>query len=142
VAPEGGRPDGPQTLNKLGLNRIGDGAMTARDKTTDGTEQDPRAVTVTFVTTEHFTVQGARSVTISGHASIFGASGALAALGLIATAAHVGTAFYAFGLILPQSGVRGTGDFRRVLQTGIEDHGYAKRIARAFAATTSTTRRK
>jgi hypothetical protein len=54
----GPSPDGPETLNKPGLNRIGDGAVTARDKTTDGTEQNPRAAAVTSVTTEHLNPPG------------------------------------------------------------------------------------
>ncbi len=59
----------------------------------------------TFVTTEHFTLQGARSATIAestGRATMFlsSVSGGLIALGLIATASRVRNAFYAFGLIL------------------------------------------
>lgn len=66
---------------------------------------DPRPAAVTFATTEHFTLQGARAATISestGRASRFlmAVSGGLVALGLVATASRVGTAFYAFGLIL------------------------------------------
>src|SRR3954454_8997419 len=96
----------------------------------------PTAAVVAFVTTEHFTLQGARSQTVSeatGRASIFLASvsGGLVALGLVATAAHVGTAFYVFGLILlPTLAFVGFVTFERVLQTGIEDRGYAQRIAR------------
>jgi hypothetical protein len=57
------------------------------------------------MTTEHFVLQGARSSTIaesSGRANMFLAavSGGLVALGLVATASSVGTAFYAFGLVL------------------------------------------
>src|SRR3954454_15866632 len=66
---------------------------------------NPRPAAVTFATTEHFTLQGARASTIAestGRASMFLAamSGGLVALGLIASASRVGTAFYAFGLIL------------------------------------------
>jgi hypothetical protein len=58
-------------------------------------------------------------------------SGGLVALGLIATAAGLGAAFYAFGLILlPTLAFVGLVTFDRVLQSGIEDHGYARRIAR------------
>lgn len=58
-------------------------------------------------------------------------SGGLVALGLIATASHVGTAFYAFGLVLlPTLAFTGLMTFERVLQSGIEDLGYARRIAR------------
>jgi hypothetical protein len=99
-------------------------------------DSDPHPAAVSFVTTEHFTLQGARSQTISestGRASMFlgAVSGGLVALGLIATAAKVGAAFYAFGLILlPTLAFVGLVTFDRVLQSGIEDHGYARRIAR------------
>jgi hypothetical protein len=57
-------------------------------------------------------------------------SGGLVALGLIATASRVGTAFYAFGLILlPTLAFIGLVTCERVLQSGIEDRGYARRIA-------------
>jgi RsiW-degrading membrane proteinase PrsW (M82 family) len=87
------------------------------------------------VTTEHFVLQGARSATITestGRANIFLAtvSGALVALGLMATATDVGTAFYAFALvILPTLAFVGLVTFERALQSGIEDLGYARRIA-------------
>jgi hypothetical protein len=90
---------------------------------------------VTFVTTEHFVLQGARTATISestGRATMFLASvsGGLVALGLVATASGVGTAFYAFGLVLlPTLAFVGVVTFERVLQSGIEDRGYARRIA-------------
>jgi len=90
---------------------------------------------VTFATTEHFTLQGARAATIAestGRATIFlgAVSGGLVALGLIATASRVGTAFYTFGLVLlPTLAFVGLVTFERVLQSGIEDLGYARRIA-------------
>jgi hypothetical protein len=57
-------------------------------------------------------------------------SGGLVALGLIATASRVGTAFYAFGLVLlPTLAFIGLVTYERVLQSGIEDRGYARRIA-------------
>jgi hypothetical protein len=111
-------------------------ANTEPSNTADSAGSDPKPATVSFVTTEHFTLQGARSQTISestGRASMFlGAiSGGLIALGLIATAAKVGAAFYAFGLILlPTLTFVGLVTFDRVLQSGIEDYGYALRIAR------------
>ena len=91
---------------------------------------------MTFATTEHFTLQGARSSTIAeatGRATMFlgAVSGGLVALGLIATAAGARTAFYAFALILlPTLAFVGLATFNRVLQSGIEDLGYASRIAR------------
>jgi hypothetical protein len=57
-------------------------------------------------------------------------SGGLIALGLVATASSVGTAFYAFGLVLlPTLAFIGLVTFERALQSGIEDKGYARRIA-------------
>jgi hypothetical protein len=105
-------------------------AASARAKTTD-----PRPPAVAFLTTEHFTLQGARGSTIAestGRASMFLASvsGGLVALGLVATATNVGTAFYAFGLVLlPTLAFVGLVTFERVLQSAIEDLGYARRIA-------------
>jgi hypothetical protein len=98
-------------------------------------EPEPRPPAVTFVTTEHFALQGARSSTIAestGRANMFLAavSGGLVALGLVATASRVGTAFYAFGLVLlPTLAFVGLVTFERVLQSGVEDKGYARRIA-------------
>jgi hypothetical protein len=107
----------------------------SRTRVRDATEA-PRPAGVTFVTTEHFTLQGERSRAISeltARASIFLAtvSGALVALGLMATATHVGTAFYAFALILlPTLSFVGLVTFERTLQTSSEDHNNAHRIAR------------
>jgi hypothetical protein len=87
----------------------------------DSTDQ-PSPAAVTFVTTEHFTLQGARSAVISGgigRATIFlgSVSAGLVALGLIATATRIGTAFYAFGLILlPTLSFIGFATSNRVLQ--------------------------
>jgi hypothetical protein len=58
-------------------------------------------------------------------------SGGLVALGLVATASSLGAAFYGFGLILlPTLAFVGLVTFARVLQSGIEDTEYARRIAR------------
>ena len=109
--------------------------ITDRGNKPDRAEGDPLPAAVTFVTTEHFTLQGARSSTISestGRASVFlgAVSGGLIALGLVATAAKTGVAFYMFGLILlPTLAFVGLATFHRVLQTGIEDLAYARRIA-------------
>jgi hypothetical protein len=100
---------------------------------------DPRPAAVSFLTTEHFTLQGARSATISestGRATMFlgSLSGGLVALSLIATATGVRTTFYAFGLVvLPLLAFVGLVTFERTLQNGVEDHGYARRIARLRA---------
>src|SRR5271156_68722 len=66
---------------------------------------DPRPAAVSFATTEHFTLQGARASTIAestGRATMFigAVSGGLVALGLVATASRIGTVFFAFGLVL------------------------------------------
>lgn len=96
---------------------------------------DPRPAAVTFATTEHFTLQGARASTIAestGRATMFlqAVSGGLVGLGLIATASRAGTVFYAFGLVVvPTLAFIGLVTFERTLQSGIEDHGYARRIA-------------
>ena len=95
----------------------------------------PPAWAVSFVTTEHFTLQGARSSTVAestGRATMFlgTVSGGLVALGLIGTATRVGAAFYAFGLVLlPTLFFVGLVTFDRALQSGLEDYGYGRRIA-------------
>jgi hypothetical protein len=100
-----------------------------------GSTPEPAAA-LSIITTEHFVLQGARAATISestGRAAMFlsAVSGGLVALGLIATASRVGSAFYAFGLaLLPTLALVGLMTFQRVLQSGIEDHGYARRISR------------
>jgi hypothetical protein len=104
-----------------------------------GSDEEPRSATVTFLTTEHFTLQVARGATIAestGRATMFLASvsGGLIALGLVATATQLGTTFYAFGLVLlPLLAFVGVVSFERTLQSGIEDWGYARRIARLRA---------
>jgi hypothetical protein len=100
---------------------------------------DPRPAAITVLTTEHFTLQGARAATISesiGRATMFltSVSGGLVALGLVATATGIGAAFYAFALVLlPTLTFVGLVTFERALQSGIEDYGYARRIARLRA---------
>jgi hypothetical protein len=97
---------------------------------------DPRPTAVTFISTEHFTLQGARAATIAestGRATMFlgSVSAGLVALGLLATATHIGALFYAFGVVvLATLSFIGFVTFERVLQSGVEDHGYAQRIAR------------
>src|SRR5437588_311921 len=99
----------------------------------DQSATSPSPAAVAFVTTEHFTLQGARASTIAestGRATMFigAVSGGLVALGLVATASRVGNAFYAFGLVvLPTLAFIGLVTFERVLQSGIEDRGDARR---------------
>jgi hypothetical protein len=99
-------------------------AASARAKITD-----PRPAVVAFVTTEHFVLQGARASTIAestGRAGMFLAtvSGGLVALGLVASASSVGTAFYAFGLVLlPTLAFVGLVTFERLRVQGLpNDH--------------------
>ena len=118
--------------------------ITDRGNTPDHAEGDPRPAAVTFVTTEHFTLQGARSSTISestGRASVFlgAVSGGLIALGLVATAARIGAAFYTFGLvILPTLAFVGLATFHRVLQTGTRTLP-TRAVSRSSATITSIT---
>src|SRR6201997_5544727 len=103
--------------------------------TTGETASAPPQPAIAFVTTEHFVLQGARAATIAesnGRANMFLAtvSGGLIALGLVATASRVGTALYAFSLVLlPTLAFVGWATFERVVQSGVEDLGYARRIA-------------
>ena len=88
---------------------------------------------------EHFTLQGARAAAITestSRATIFigSVSAGLVALGLIAKATLIGTAFYAFGLILLWTlSFMGFVTCDRVLQSEIEELHYAERIARLRA---------
>jgi hypothetical protein len=117
------------------------GTMSGEENTRTGPDStdQPSPAAVTFVTTEHFTLQGARSAAISGgigRATIFlgSVSAGLVALGLIATATRIGTAFYVFGLILlPTLSFVGFATLHRVLQYGIEELEYVERIARLRA---------
>jgi hypothetical protein len=98
-------------------------------------EEGQRPSAANFVTTEHFALQSARAATVAestGRATMFltSASGGLIALGLVATAAGVGTAFYAFGLVLlPTLAFVGLVTFERALQIGLEDQLLVRRIA-------------
>jgi hypothetical protein len=103
------------------------------------TPATPTPAAVTFVTTEHFVLQGARSAAIAesnGRASVFlgSVSGGLIALGFLGQASRLGTAFYAFGLILlPTLAFLGWATFHRVCQAGHDDASCAQRIARMRA---------
>jgi hypothetical protein len=92
---------------------------------------------VTMATTEHFNLQTARAATISeanGRANIYLAalSSNLIALAFIGQMSRLGTAFYAFSLLLlPVLAVVGVVTFQRLVQSSLEDIAYAQRIARA-----------
>jgi hypothetical protein len=91
---------------------------------------------VTMATTEHFNLQTARAATISeanGRASIYLAavSSNLIALAFIGQTSQLGTAFYAFSLLLlPVLAFVGIVTFQRLVQSSLEDIAYAQRIAR------------
>jgi hypothetical protein len=95
---------------------------------------------ISSMTTEHYTLQTGRAMTISdanGRASLFlgTVSTSLVALafvgGLSRSGAGVGQAFYLFGLVLfPSLAFLGLVTFERVLQSGLEDLLYARGINR------------
>ena len=112
------------------------GSVQARLARTFGERLGPA---VSFATTEHFNLQTARAATVSeanGRASIYLAalSGNLIALAFIGQMSRLGTAFYAFALILlPVLAFVGLVTFQRLVQSSIEDIAYAQRIARLRA---------
>ena len=89
-----------------------------------------------MATTEHFNLQTARAATISeanGRANIYLAalSSNLIALAFIGQMSRLGTAFYAFSLLLlPVLAFVGVVTFQRLVQSSLEDIAYAQRIAR------------
>lgn len=101
--------------------------------------QRPGSAAVTFATTEHFTLQTARASTVSeanGRALGFLAvlSSSLIALGFIGQMSQLGTAFYAFALVvLPAVAAVGVVTFERLVQLTNEDISFARRIAQVRA---------
>jgi hypothetical protein len=99
---------------------------------------DPQALP-TVLTTEHFTLQGSRSSTVSessARAALFvGAlSSSLIALGFIAQASDLGTAFDTFALVvLPTLYVLGVFTFVRLVSSSTEDLLYGRAINRIRA---------
>ena len=98
-------------------------------------DQNSPAV-VTFMTTEHFVLQTARSAGITetnGRAGFYLAavSSGLIALAFIGQLSRLGTAFYVFGLVLlPTLAFVGVTTFERALRNGVEDVQLAGRINR------------
>ena len=99
-------------------------------------EAPDRQELLTALTTEHFTLQGARSQTASESASraslyILSVSSTLVALGFIGQASEIGTAFDVFALtVLPTLYVLGVFTFVRVVECGAEDFRYGVAINR------------
>src|SRR3954469_11118403 len=110
--------------------------VAASDAATARAFGDRLAPAVAFATTEHFNLQTARAITVSeanGRASIYIAalSSSLIALAFIGQVSHLGSAFYAFGLIvLPVLAFMGVVTFQRLVQSSLEDMAYAQRIGR------------
>jgi hypothetical protein len=95
-----------------------------------------RGELLTALTTEHFTLQGARSQTASESASraslyILSVSSTLVALGFIAQASDKGSTFDVFALaVLPTLYVLGVFTFVRIVECGAEDYRYGVAINR------------
>jgi hypothetical protein len=91
---------------------------------------------LTTLTTEHFTLQGARSQTVSestGRAALYlgSVSSALIALGFVSQASGSGDLFDVFTLIvLPTVYVLGLFTFVRLVELSIEDISYGRAINR------------
>jgi hypothetical protein len=91
---------------------------------------------LTALTTEHFTLQGARSQTVtesSARASLYvlSVSSALIALGFISQVSDVGDLFNTFALtVLPTLYVLGVITFIRLAECGVEDWRYGLAINR------------
>ena len=103
------------------------------------TRSDPSATALSIITTEHFVFaecEGRDDLRVGwpgGHVPER-CVGRSRGSGLIATATRVGPAFYAFSLpLLPTLAMIGLMTFQRVLQSGIEEHGDARRISRLRA---------
>jgi hypothetical protein len=99
---------------------------------------DPQAL-LTILSTEHFTLQGARGSTVaesSARAALYvgAVSSALIALGFIAQASKLGTAFDAFALVaLPTLYALGVFTFVRLVESSVESLLYGRAINRIRA---------
>jgi hypothetical protein len=88
------------------------------------------------LTTEHFTLQGARSQTMSESSArasvfVFSVSSVLVALGFIGQVSDVGDVFHAFALtVLPTLYLLGAVTFVRLVECGAEDLRYGMAINR------------
>jgi hypothetical protein len=96
---------------------------------------DPQQL-LTALTTEHFTLQGARQQTMSESSArasvfVFSVSSALVALGFIAQISEVGDLFNVFALtVLPTLYLLGVVTFIRLVECGAEDFLYGLAINR------------
>jgi hypothetical protein len=98
-------------------------------------EPDPQQLLLAL-TTEHFTLQGARSQTMSESSArasvyVFSVSGALVALGFLGQISEVGDIFNVFALtVLPTLYLLGVVTFVRLVECGAEDFRYGIAINR------------
>jgi hypothetical protein len=109
------------------------------EETTDASERrgapDPQQL-LTALSTEHFTLQGASSQTISESSArasvyVFSVSSALVALGFIGQLSDVGDVFNVFALtVLPTLYVLGAVTFVRLVECAAEDFRYGFAINR------------
>ena len=96
---------------------------------------DPQQL-LTALSTEHFTLQGARSQTMSESSArasvyVFSVSSALVALGFIAQISSVGDVFNVFALtVLPTLYLLGAVTFVRLVECGAEDFRYGMAVNR------------
>ena len=99
-------------------------------------EGPDRQELLTALTTEHFTLQGARSQTVSESASratlyVMAVSSGLVALGFIGQVSEVGDVFDIFALtVLPTLFVLGLFTFVRLVESSVEDVLYGRAINR------------
>jgi hypothetical protein len=100
-----------------------------------GGTPDPQQL-LTALTTEHFTLQGARSQTMSESSArasvyVFAVSSALVALGFIGQLSELGDVFNTFALtVLPTVYLLGVVTFVRLVECGAEDFRYGLAINR------------
>jgi hypothetical protein len=96
---------------------------------------DPQQL-LTALSTEHFTLQGARSQTMSESAArasvyVFAVSSALVALGFIGQVSDIGDVFNVFALtVLPTLYLLGAVTYVRLVECGAEDFRYGLAINR------------
>ncbi len=98
-------------------------------------DPDPQQL-LTALSTEHFTLQGARSQTMSESSArasiyVFSVSSALVALGFIGQVSEVGDVFNVFALtVLPTLYLLGVVTYVRLVECGAEDFRYGLAINR------------
>jgi hypothetical protein len=102
----------------------------------DNLSEDQRQKMLQFMATEHSVLQAGRSATIfetGGRTAVFlgTVSSTLIALAFVGQISGLGTAFFAFALVLlPTLFFLGLATFERAMQLGIEDYIYAVGMSR------------